>query len=78
MHLNNDFLEELELLNLFNLDTTQSGIKIHHEAESNRIAAGKRMFEKGMITLEDGGYLTARGHEAAEHAQALIGILKAG
>ena len=65
MSLSREFLEDLELLNLFNLESSQGGIKIHHEAAPERIAAAKRLFEKNFITLEDGGYLTTLGLEAA-------------
>jgi uncharacterized protein (TIGR02647 family) len=73
--LNADLTQEIDLLNLFDLGTTQQGIKIHHEADKQRIAAAQRLFDKGMITLPDGGYLTDRGVETAEHAQALIRLL---
>lgn len=77
MHLSTDFLEEVELLNLFDLDSSLGGIKIHHQAAPARIAAAKRLFDKQLITLPDGGYLTPLGIEAAEHAQALVNILQA-
>ena len=76
MHLTNEFLEELELLSLYDLGSSQSGLKIHHEAPPARIAAARRLFEKNIITLEDGGYLTLLGIQAAEHAQALVSILQ--
>jgi uncharacterized protein (TIGR02647 family) len=76
MHLSNEFLEEVELLNLFKLESSLSGLKIHHEAAPERIAAAKRLFEKHIISLEDGGYLTPLGIEAAEHAQALVTMLE--
>lgn len=76
MSLSHEFLEDLELLNLFNLESSQGGIKIHHEAAPERIASAKRLFEKNIITLEDGGYLTTLGMEAAAHTQALVTILK--
>lgn len=76
MHLSADFLEEMELLNLFDLDSSLGGLKIHHQAAPARIASARRLFEKQLITLADGGYLTALGIEAAEHAQALITILQ--
>lgn len=76
MSLNREFLEDLELLNLFNLESSQGGIKIHHEAAPERIASAKRLFEKNFITLEDGGYLTTLGLEAAAHAQALVTMLQ--
>ncbi|MFT7471497.1 MAG: hypothetical protein ACI8XU_001393 [Kiritimatiellia bacterium] len=77
MSLNSEFLEDLELLNLFNLDSSQGGIKIHHEAAPERIASAKRLFTQNIITLEDGGYLTPLGLEAAAHAQALVTMLQA-
>jgi uncharacterized protein (TIGR02647 family) len=70
-----EFIEELHLLSLFNLDSIQEGIKIHHEAGADKIAAAERLFQKGIITQIDGGYLTNLGIEAAEHAHALINIL---
>jgi len=70
-----EFIEELKLLSLFNLDSIQEGIKIHHEAGTEKIQAAERLFEKGIITQVDGGYLTNLGVEAAEHAHALINIL---
>lgn len=68
-------LEELELLNMFNLGTTQQGLKIHHDAHAGKIEAGKRLFAKGMITQADGGYLTPLGQQVAEQAQALVTLL---
>ncbi len=76
MSLSHEFLEDLELLNLFNLESSQGGIKIHHEAAAARIASAKRLFEKNFITLEDGGYLTPLGMEAAQRTQALVAMLQ--
>jgi len=71
----NDLLDELNILLQFNLETTQAGIKIHKTAPSNVIAASARLFDKGLITQIDGGYLSDLGHIAAEHAQATLTIL---
>jgi uncharacterized protein (TIGR02647 family) len=68
-------LAELNVLMLFNLSTGLEGIKIHHTAEPAVIAAAKRLFDKGFITLADGGYLTPLGSTAAEHAQSLFTML---
>jgi len=68
-------LEELNILLQFNLATTQEGIKIHRSAGSPAIEATTRLFNKGLITQVDGGYLTDLGHIAAEHAQATYTIL---
>ena len=76
MPLSTEFIEEVELLSLFNPDNTQEGLKIHRDASPARIAAAKRLFEKDMISLMDGGYLTGHGIEAAEHLGALRVILR--
>lgn len=75
MILNEAFFADLELLNLFTLDSSQAGLKIHHEAAPARIASAKRLFEKELVTQVDGGYLTPLGMQAAEHAQILIRVL---
>lgn len=67
-----DMLDELNLLLKFNLETTLEGIKIHSNAKPGTLSAALRLFDKGMITRKDGGYLTDLGHEAAEHAQTLL------
>ncbi|MEP1742072.1 MAG: TIGR02647 family protein [Kangiellaceae bacterium] len=77
MSLTPDLLDEIELLNLFDLNTTQGGLKVHHDAGEQKIAAAKRLFDKGMTTQDDGGYLTDRGVETAEHVQLLVGMLQA-
>lgn len=71
-----DIIEELNVLSRFNLDTTQEGIKVHAKAAPEVIAATRRLFDKGLISQMDGGYLTHRGIEAAKHAQNLMGIMK--
>ncbi len=71
-----EMVEELNMLNRFNLMTTQEGIKVHHDADTTVITATSRLFEKGLITQVDGGYLTELGREAAEHAQAALLILR--
>ena len=70
-------LAELDVLMLFDLSNSQEGIKIHKNAETDLIAAAQRLFDKGMITQADGGYLTYLGREAAEHAQSLFTMLNA-
>jgi uncharacterized protein (TIGR02647 family) len=72
-----DILEELDLLARYNLATTLEGIKVHqHTAPEAIIAATQRLYKKGLISQEDGGYLTSLGREAAEHTQAVLRILK--
>lgn len=76
MRLTSEFLEEIELLNLFDLNSSQEGLKVHHEAAPERIAAAKRLFAKNITTLEDGGFLTPLGIEAVKHAQSLVLMLR--
>ncbi|MCF6322899.1 MAG: TIGR02647 family protein [Gammaproteobacteria bacterium] len=71
----NDLLDELNILLQFNLETTQEGIKIHRSAGTATIDATTRLFNKGLVTQADGGYLTDLGHIAAEHAQTSYAIL---
>lgn len=70
-----ELVAELEILALFNLDSTQEGLKVHQTAAPSTIAAARRLFDKELITLPDGGYLTSLGRDAAEHAQGLLTIL---
>lgn len=68
-------LEELNVLVHYNQPTSLTGIKIHHTASSHAIAAAKRLYEKGLIDQEDGGYLTDLGREAVEKLQLLLRLL---
>ncbi|MCU1718013.1 TIGR02647 family protein [Pseudomonas sp. 5P_3.1_Bac2] len=70
-----ELIAELEILALFNLSSTQEGIKVHHTASPSAVAAAQRLHDKGLISQADGGYLTSLGLDAAEHAQALLTIL---
>ncbi|MES9901165.1 MAG: TIGR02647 family protein [Sedimenticola sp.] len=75
MPLSSDQVSELELLCRFDLTSTHIGIKIHSSADSDVIAATERLFQRGMLTQGDGGYLTDLGQDAAKHAQALLLML---
>ncbi len=70
-----DNIAELNLLMHFDLSSSQRGIKIHQSADSSVIAAARSLFEKGLITQEDGGYLTEIGLTAAEHTHLLYSEL---
>ncbi len=71
-----DIVEELNILALYDSSTTQEGIKVHKTADPAAIEATRRLHAKGLVTLPDGGYLTPLGVGAAEHAQALLTLLK--
>ena len=70
-----DLVHELNTLIRFDLETSQQGIKVHKNADPDVIAATRRLHDKGLLTLADGGYLTGLGRDAAEHAQAMLTIL---
>jgi uncharacterized protein (TIGR02647 family) len=70
-----DVVEELNVLMHFSLKSLQQGIKIHSNAEASVIAAAQRLYDKGILSQADGGYLTDLGIEAAELADKLINIM---
>jgi len=70
-----DLIEEVNILARFNLSTTQEGIKVHSDAEATAIHATHRLYDKGLVTQSDGGYLTPLGITAAEHIQSALMIL---
>ncbi|TDQ36878.1 TIGR02647 family protein [Thiopseudomonas denitrificans] len=78
MALTQELLEEMQLLSLFPVNSLQEGLKIHSDASPVRINAAGRLFAKGLITQDDGGYLTLLGLEAAQQLQSLKTILAAG
>lgn len=70
-----DLVDELNILVRYNLNTTQEGIKVHKTADPAIIAATERLYDKGLISRKDGGYLTNLGREAAEQAQTVLDLL---
>jgi len=75
MHYTKEQLAEIDILINFSLDSTTVGIKVHSTAPEVKIEAVQRLFEKGLVTQIDGGYLTELGRQAAGHAQSLLLIL---
>ena len=75
MHYTQEQMAEIDILVRYNLQTMQQGIKVHSNANTDQVDAVQRLFEKGLVTQIDGGYLTDLGRNAAEHAQALMLIL---
>ncbi len=69
-------IAELELLARFDLASLQAGLKIHHEAPADVITAAQSLFDKGMVSQSDGGYLTDRGREAAESLQRVLSTIE--
>ncbi len=75
MHYTEELIAELNILIFYSLKSSDQGIKIHSTASTEKIAAVQRLFDKGLVTQKDGGYLTDLGRTAAENAQALILML---
>jgi len=63
MQFNHALTEELNLILKFPSDSLLQGLKIHKDAGDESLAAMQRLFEKGIVTKEDGGYLTDLGHD---------------
>ena len=75
MPISTELAEEITILARYNLSTTQEGIKVHHTAAAETITAIKRLYDKNLVTRDDGGYLTDLGIETAEHVQKALTIL---
>ncbi|WP_166425235.1 TIGR02647 family protein [Paraglaciecola sp. 20A4] len=75
MSLTTEMVNEFNLLLKFPTTSLMQGLKVHNDAEPDVIAAAKRLFDKGIITLPDGGYLTDLGHDLIEHAQVVQSAL---
>lgn len=63
-----EMVAEFELLVKFPTKSLMQGLKIHNDAEPEAVAAAQRLFDKGIVTQPDGGYLTDLGHDLIEHA----------
>lgn len=76
MALSSDHIDELNLLSQFESSSGQAGIKVHRsDAAPETVKAAQRLFAKGLISQDDGGYLTPLGSEAVELSQKLQSIL---
>ena len=71
----NNLFEEMQLLAKFPEESHLEGLKIHHEADPVVITSAKSLFNKGMITQTDGGYLTDSGREMVEHLHTVLDTL---
>ena len=70
-----DKMAELNLLLQFDIRSAATGIKVHQDATDEIQAAVSRLFDKGLCTQPDGGYLTDEGIEVAEHADKVLRVL---
>jgi uncharacterized protein (TIGR02647 family) len=67
--------EEMKLLAKFPEESHLEGIKIHHNASPTLIDSAKSLYDKGLITRPDGGYLTDSGLETVDHLNHVLTTL---
>ncbi|MCP4323141.1 MAG: TIGR02647 family protein [Psychromonas sp.] len=67
--------EEMKLLAKFPTQSQLEGIKIHNDATEAVISAAKALFDKGLISQNDGGYLTDSGIETVDHLHRVLATL---
>ena len=75
MPFTHELVDELNTLIRFDPHSSQTGLKVHTNADPAIIAATKRLHAKGLLTQVDGGYLTPDGRDVAGHAQATLAML---
>ncbi len=75
MNFTQPHLDELNLLIQFDVSSAATGLKVHSDAQPALQAAAQRLFDKGLCTQPDGGYLTHEGIEMAEIALRLMHVL---
>lgn len=67
--------EEMKLLAKFPVKSQLEGLKIHNDADPSIISSAKSLFEKGLISQPDGGYLTDSGLETVDHLNHVLATL---
>ncbi len=70
-----DLFDEIKLLAKFPEESHMEGLKIHHDADPSLITSAKSLFDKGLITQSDGGYLTDMGREMSEHLHTVLATI---
>jgi len=66
---------EMKLLAKFPEESHLEGLKIHNDAAPVLITSAKALFNKGLISQSDGGYLTDSGREMVEHLHTVLDTL---
>ena len=67
-----DLFDEIKLLAKFPEESHMEGLKIHRDADPVLIKSANSLFNKGIISQDDGGYLTDSGREMAEHLHMVL------
>lgn len=69
-------IDQIEVLLQFDPSNNLQGIKIHHStAREGLVKAAQKLFDNGLISQPDGGYLTDLGHEASEHLHIALQLM---
>ena len=66
------FFEEIKLLAKFPQKSQLEGLKVHKDADQFVIQAAQSLFDKGLISQHDGGYLTDSGIEITSHLHPVL------
>ena len=74
MHLDSELIDEITLLKRFSMGGPVA-MDLQDNTDPAMLAAAKRMFEKGLISEQDGGRLTESGDAAVEHLNGLLAYL---
>ena len=67
--------DDIKLLAKFPEESHIEGLKVHNDADPVMISSAKSLFNKGLTTQNDGGYLTDSGREMAEHLHTVLDTL---
>ncbi len=75
MHLDPELVEELNLLMHILTNSSPEDVNISANADPAMIAASQRLFQKGLVSQNNGGQLTDVGREAADHLNRLTNLM---
>ncbi len=70
-----ELFDEIKLLAKFPEESHMEGLKIHHDADEILVKSARSLFDKGLVSQTDGGYLTDSGREMAEHLHTVLDTL---
>ena len=70
-----ELFDEIKLLAKFPEESHMDGLKIHHDADEILVKSARSLFDKGMVSQTDGGYLTDSGREVVEHLHTVLDTL---
>jgi len=73
-----ELFDEIKLLAKFPEESHLEGLKIHKDADEILVKSARSLFDKGMVSQTDGGYLTDSGREMVEHLHTVLDTLSNG